>query len=70
MQQIKRDEISKHLGVNKYSLKQIAIRCSVSLKSVYNVRARLESGEKLDHMKGVGRPMKLTEKDRISLGVN
>ena len=69
MQQIKREEVSEYLVANKHSIKQISVRCGVSLKSVCNVRAKLQCGEKLDHKKGAGRPMKLTESDRISLGI-
>ena len=69
MQQSKRNEVAKYLSDRNKSIKCIANQCQVSLKSVYNVRTKLQKGENLVHKKGAGRKWKLDKPSHISLGM-
>ena len=66
MQRIQRENIAKDL-TKVHSCKQIAERCKVSLKTVYNVRTKLKNGDSMKHKKGGGRKQKLHRNERIRL---
>ena len=67
MQRIQRENIAKDLLTKVHSCKQIAERCNVSLKTVYNVRTKLKNGDSMKHKKGGGRKQKLHRNERIRL---
>ena len=67
MQQSRREEVARYILFRKHTVRNIAEACQVSLKSVYNVRAKLRNGESLNPKKGAGRKWKLDSSNRISL---
>ena len=67
MQESKREEVSKLLKSNATTSNEIAERCQISLKTVYNVRTRISKSRNLKHCKGAGRPAKLSKNSKISL---
>lgn len=67
MQQSKRENVSELLKSKTTTVKEIAKRCGVSLKTVYNVRTKLSKLQSLKHRKGAGRPMKMSKNNKISL---
>ena len=60
MQQAKRKEVSELLKLKTTTMNAIAKRCGVSLKTVYNVKAKLSSSQSLKHRRRGGRPMEMS----------
>lgn len=62
MKRIKREAIANYLLTNDHSYKQIAERCKVSLKTVYNVRRKVKNGGSMKIKKGGWQKTKITQK--------
>ncbi|KAI6659889.1 hypothetical protein LOD99_14229 [Oopsacas minuta] len=67
MQQANRQEVLELLKLKTTTIKSIAKRCGVSLKTVYNVKATVTDSKNLKHRKGAGRPMKMAKHNKIFL---
>ncbi|KAI6656221.1 hypothetical protein LOD99_1554 [Oopsacas minuta] len=67
MLQAKRQEVSELLKLKTTTIKSIAKRYGVSLKTVYYVKATVSDSKNLKHRKGAGRPMIMSKNNKISL---
>ena len=63
VQQSKREKVTEMLRSKTTTLNEIAKRCDVSLKTVYNIRTKLSKSQSA----GAARPMKMSKNNKNSV---
>ena len=70
MQNQRREDVAKLIETSKLPMKDVASMCGVTLKTAYNVKQRISTGESIEHRGRAGPKRCLNKGDRISLTLN